>query len=105
MRAQAIDFAADGIRVNAILPGAVNTPMLDAGLKREGDTAELSELKTRLAAKTVLRRIGEPADIAEAALFLADRERAGFRSEERSVGKEGVSTCRSRWSPDNYKKK
>src|SRR3546814_10892062 len=40
MRAQAIDFAADGIRVNAILPGAVTTPMLDAGLKREGDTAE-----------------------------------------------------------------
>src|SRR3546814_15166807 len=27
------------------------------------------------------------------------------RSEERRVGKEGVSTCRSRWSPDHYKKK
>src|SRR3546814_20605384 len=27
------------------------------------------------------------------------------RSEERRVGKEGVSTCRSRWSPYNYKKK
>src|SRR3546814_20026638 len=31
-------------------------------------------------------------------------DRAG-RSEERRVGKEGVSTCRSRWSPYNYKKK
>src|SRR3546814_11693861 len=32
--------------------------------------------------------------------------KGGFvhRSEERSVGKEGVSTCRLRWSPDNYKK-
>src|SRR3546814_14412184 len=28
-----------------------------------------------------------------------------FRSEERRVGKEGVSTCRSRWSPYNSKKK
>src|SRR3546814_11378780 len=28
-----------------------------------------------------------------------------FRSEERRVGKECVSTCRSRWSPDHYKKK
>src|SRR3546814_17453576 len=28
-----------------------------------------------------------------------------IRSEERSVGKECVSTCRSRWSPYNYKKK
>src|SRR3546814_16726808 len=27
------------------------------------------------------------------------------RSEERRVGKECVSTCRSRWSPDDYKKK
>src|SRR3546814_16134964 len=27
------------------------------------------------------------------------------RSEERRVGKEGVSTCRSRWSPDQEKKK
>src|SRR3546814_15963382 len=25
----------------------------------------------------------------------------GYRSEERRVGKEGVSTCRSRWSPDH----
>src|SRR3546814_16937400 len=29
----------------------------------------------------------------------------GMRSEERRVGKECVSTCRSRWSPYNYKKK
>src|SRR3546814_19335635 len=28
-----------------------------------------------------------------------------FRSEERRVGKECVSTCRSRWSPSHYKKK
>src|SRR3546814_17912663 len=28
-----------------------------------------------------------------------------YRSEERLVGKAGVSTCRSRWSPSHYKKK
>lgn len=78
MRAQAIDFAADGVRANAILPGAVDTPMLDAGLQREGGTAELPALKAGLAAKTVLGRIGRPEDIAEAVLFLADRKRAGF---------------------------
>src|SRR3546814_15634715 len=32
-------------------------------------------------------------------------ERAWERSEERRVGKECVSTCRSRWSPYHYKKK
>src|SRR3546814_19979358 len=38
----------------------------------------------------------------DAAILLADRI---LRSEERRVGKECVSTCRSRWSPDNSKKK
>src|SRR3546814_11546730 len=33
------------------------------------------------------------------------RARATMRSEERRVGKECVSTCRSRWSPYHYKKK
>ncbi len=33
-RAMAIEFAKDNIRVNAILPGAVDTPMLRAGLNR-----------------------------------------------------------------------
>src|SRR3546814_13603387 len=32
-------------------------------------------------------------------------QRRGGRSEERRVGKECVSTCRSRWSPYHYKKK
>src|SRR3546814_14269482 len=33
------------------------------------------------------------------------RQNAALRSEERRVGKECVSTCRSRWSPYHYKKK
>src|SRR3546814_15881116 len=33
------------------------------------------------------------------------RTRKAVRSEERRVGKECVSTCRSRWSPYHYKKK
>src|SRR3546814_17062441 len=33
----------------------------------------------------------------------ADFEKANTRSETRRVGKEGVSTCRSRGSPDHYK--
>src|SRR3546814_19020437 len=41
---------------------------------------------------------------AAAALFDGAGVGAG-RSEERRVGQEGVSTCRSRWSPYHYKKK
>src|SRR3546814_14122169 len=38
-------------------------------------------------------------------LRLKDAERLFCRSEERRVGKECVSTCRSRWAPHHYKKK
>src|SRR3546814_11413591 len=37
----------------------------------------------------------------EVARAEADGHTIGFRSEERRVGKECVSTCRSRWSPDH----
>src|SRR3546814_11962149 len=38
-------------------------------------------------------------------LTVVDRDRNAIRSEERRVGKECVSTCRSRWSPYHEKKK
>src|SRR3546814_11477999 len=41
----------------------------------------------------------------DAVAALAIDEGAKHRSEERRVGKEGVRTCRYRWSADNYKKK
>src|SRR3546814_11178328 len=40
-----------------------------------------------------------------AAMAASNRRFASIRSEERRVGKECVSTCRSRWSPDHKKKK
>lgn len=78
-RAMAIEFAPDNIRVNAILPGAVDTPMLRAGMNRghvQGD-----DIQTRLenlASKTVNGRIGSPAEIASAIYFLADNRSSSF---------------------------
>src|SRR3546814_15093538 len=43
--------------------------------------------------------------VKEAKLVLLDEPLANLRSEERRVGQEGVSNCRSRWSPQHYKKK
>jgi 3alpha(or 20beta)-hydroxysteroid dehydrogenase len=57
--AAAIEFAADGIRVNAVLPGPVDTPMHDRA------TIE------RLATAPLLGRAGMPEDIAEVVAFLA----------------------------------
>lgn len=61
-RAWAREFAARGIRVNAINPGAVETPIY-AGLPEE--------LKTALGNESVLRRLAQPDEIGGAAVFLA----------------------------------
>jgi len=78
-RAMAIEFAPDDIRVNAILPGAVDTPMLHAGLSRGhvGD-GSLPERLENLANKTVIGRVGKPEEIAHAIYFLADETQSSF---------------------------
>ncbi|MFQ5615939.1 MAG: SDR family NAD(P)-dependent oxidoreductase [Anaerolineales bacterium] len=78
-RAMAIEFAPDGIRVNAILPGAVNTQMLRAGLARDhAGTGSLEERLENLARNTVSGRVGTPEEIARAIYFLADHTQSSF---------------------------
>ena len=69
-RSMAIEFARENIRVNAILPGAVDTQMLTAHL----DQTRLENLARR----TVNGRIGQPAEIAHAIYFLADETQSSF---------------------------
>ena len=78
-RAIAIEFAPDNIRANAILPGAVDTPMLRAGLDRDhaGD-GSIQDRLDNLARKTVSGKIGTPQEIAQAIFFLADRRQSSF---------------------------
>jgi glucose 1-dehydrogenase len=93
-RAMAIEFAADNIRVNAILPGAVDTPMLRAGLGRghvgQGDVQERLE---NLARKTVSGKVGRPEEIAHAIYFLADNEQSSFMTGQALVV-DGGATAR-----------
>ena len=65
-RCMAIDYAADHIRVNAIAPGPTDTPML----RRIMSPAEMAAF----AATFPARRLGQPQEIAAAALFLASDE-------------------------------
>jgi 3alpha(or 20beta)-hydroxysteroid dehydrogenase len=58
----AIDLGPLGIRVNAILPGVIRTPMVASVVEAR---------EAELAAGLPLRRIGEPMDVAAAAVFLA----------------------------------
>jgi len=78
-RAMAIEFATDNIRVNAVLPGAVDTPMLRAGLERGhlGGITVHDRLEN-LARKTVNGRVGTPEEIAHTIYFLADNNQSSF---------------------------
>lgn len=78
-RALAIEFAPYGIRVNSIAPGAVDTPMLRAGLERGHlRGANIEELINDLGRKTVMGRVAEPAEIGKVILFLADNKQSSF---------------------------
>lgn len=65
-RAMAIDHAKQGIRINVLCPGATDTPMLRRALTP-------TEIDT-LAASQPIGRLGLPAELAQAALFLASDE-------------------------------
>ena len=93
-RALAIELAPGRIRVNAILPGAVDTPMLHAGLKRgAGQEATTQDLIQGLADRTVMGRVGQPPEIAQAILFLADDQRSSFMTGQALVV-DGGATAR-----------
>jgi NAD(P)-dependent dehydrogenase (short-subunit alcohol dehydrogenase family) len=67
MRAMAVDYAPDHIRVNAIVPGTIDTPM---------NAAELSDptARQRYAEMTPARRLGTPRDLSGIAVFLASED-------------------------------
>lgn len=70
-RAMALDHGSSGIRVNAICPGYIDTPLMDAWLATLPDAAAAMR---QVLSVHPLGRIGTPRDIAEAALFLASDE-------------------------------
>jgi NAD(P)-dependent dehydrogenase (short-subunit alcohol dehydrogenase family) len=67
-RSMALDFAPDGIRVNAILPGAIDTPLLNRSFARAPDPAAAREASR---SRHPMGRLGRAEEVAEAALYLA----------------------------------
>ena len=69
-RSMAAQLGADGIRVNAVCPGFIETPML-------GPALEATELKADLESGAALGRLGQPREVAEVVAFLMS-EKASF---------------------------
>lgn len=70
-RTAAAEYGRDGIRVNAIAPGATMTDMMTAWRQRDPGIVD------RLASLAALGRVGQPAEVAEAAAWLLS-DRASF---------------------------
>lgn len=70
-RAMALDFAADRIRVNCICPGSVLTPTFKRVMKAVGS---YEDSFARNLEKIPLRRVAEPEEIAQAALYMASEK-------------------------------
>ena len=68
-KAAAIDYAGRGIRINAICPGSIDTPMLHEAMTRRGRDPQASIDKLSL-----IGRFGRPEEIANAALWLCADE-------------------------------
>jgi NAD(P)-dependent dehydrogenase (short-subunit alcohol dehydrogenase family) len=65
-RSLALDYASAGIRVNVIVPGATDTPLMWANL----DASELPDARRRIGAQLALGRLAEPDEIAAGIVWL-----------------------------------
>lgn len=90
----ALELGEDGIRVNAICPGIIATP-LAAGHPKTTDE-QLGKLKKALGKGQVLGRIGDPSDIAYAALWLGGDESTFVTGHAQVV--DGGAAAGRKWS-------
>jgi meso-butanediol dehydrogenase/(S,S)-butanediol dehydrogenase/diacetyl reductase len=67
-RAMALDHVKDGIRINAVCPGEVNTPMLASGRATPPTPEDLKKLGETV---VPMGRLADPAEIARVVVFLA----------------------------------
>ncbi len=63
-KAAALDYGKDGIRVNAVCPGTIYTPMYERRIGNDPETT------ARILSEIPLRRLGQPEDVAEAVIWL-----------------------------------
>ncbi len=74
VRSLAIDYAPRGIRVNAVVPGATDTPLLLAGIPSEDRQAARDDLLHEAGRQIPLGRLGRPDEIAAAVVWLLSAE-------------------------------
>src|ERR1700733_1674980 len=74
MRAMAVDHAKDNIRVNSVMPGTVDTPMVRASADSLRGNAPLEELLQEWGSYHPMQRLAQPEEVARVIAFLLSDE-------------------------------
>ncbi len=90
-RSAALELGSDGIRVNAVLPGAVDTKMLRDGLSRRPHPKGPDGNLSALAERTPLGVVASPEQIAPSVVHLADGEQSPYTTGQCLVVDGGAS--------------
>ena len=93
-RQLALEYAEDNIRVLAVNPGTIDTPLVDEALEALG--TDTQDFREQMAAVHPIGRIGKPADVAKVVLFLASED-ASFMTGE-SVCVDGGVMAKGAWA-------
>jgi dihydroanticapsin dehydrogenase len=84
-RCMALDLVEDNIRVNAVCPGAIWTPIVERLTKERGLDRAAADKHPDFGGGHMIKRIGEPREIANAILFLASDEASFITGENLMV--------------------
>ena len=93
-RTVALELAEYGIRVNAICPGGIVTPLITQGIPNVEQAADMARAGLKMFQP--IRRAGEPEDIAQAALWLASDESTFVTGQ--SIVVDGGLTAGRQWN-------
>src|SRR5690348_1478360 len=89
-RATAVQYGAEGIRCNAICPGDIDTPLVQAYFNTSADP---EALRRQVAGEYPLGRIAQPREIARAVVFLASGDSSFMTGEAMVVDGGLLATC------------
>jgi NAD(P)-dependent dehydrogenase (short-subunit alcohol dehydrogenase family) len=92
-RATAIAYVKKGIRVNTVVVGMMNTPLVGQRLTKQLNASDADELMAKRSSLVPMGRMGEAWDVAHAVLFLASDE-AGYITATKLVVDGGVTASR-----------
>lgn len=96
-RSIALEYARKGIRANVILPGVIDTPLINEPLKADHSAAEIERIRAERHNMVPLGRMGDPFEIAKAAAFLASDDASYITGAELIVDGGLTSNCIPTW--------